>query len=103
MTGNSVKLGIAAVSILYDIMLMVRSAVYKHCWCDNMVAVFWIVTCVATLPQVQHYIIYPEEDAAVLPQQRAGFKPVPADDGDSLPLFIERWSSPADTDIPSPT
>ena len=32
MTGNSVKLGIAAVSILYDVMLMVRSAMDKHCW-----------------------------------------------------------------------
>jgi hypothetical protein len=101
MMGNSVKLGIAAVSILYDVILMVRSAVSKQCWCDDVAAVFWMVTPVAMLPQVQHYIVYPEGDAAVLPQLRAGFKPVPADDGDSLPLFIERRSSPAGSDVHS--
>lgn len=44
-TGNSVKLGISAVSMVYDVILM-----------------------------VQHYVLYPEVHGAVLPRQREGFK-----------------------------
>ena len=99
MTGNSVKLGIAAVSILYDIMLMVRSAVCRWCWCDGMVVHCCMLSSVAMPPQVQHYIIYPEGTAAVLPQQREGFKPIPVDDRDSLPMFVERRSNPAATTV----
>jgi hypothetical protein len=103
MTGNSVKLGIATVSILYDVILMVRSEVSRQWWCDDVAALFWMVSCVAILLQVQHYIIYPEGDAAGMPQQRAGFKPVPVDDGESLPLFVEHRSSPAGSDVHSST
>jgi hypothetical protein len=100
MTGNSVKLGIAAVSIAYDIILMVKRCVMLVC--NVMMATLqtqmWKINGRLLLLQVQHYIVYPEGAAALLPQQREGFKPVPADDDDSLPVFADRQPRPTATD-----